>query len=126
MSVRAMRLPDDDHPISITPNPNRIVVRVGGRVLADTRNALSLKEASYPPVQYVPRADVDMALLQRTDHSTYCPFKGDCSYFSIPSGGDRAVNAVWSYEAPYDAVAAIKGHLAFYPDRVEITEEPIG
>ncbi|GLK67468.1 hypothetical protein GCM10008179_11060 [Hansschlegelia plantiphila] len=95
-------------------------------MLADTRNALSLKEASYPPVQYVPRADVDMALLQRTDHSTYCPFKGDCSYFSIPSGGDRAVNAVWSYEAPYDAVAAIKGHLAFYPDRVEITEEPIG
>ncbi len=120
-----MRLPDDDHPIVITPNPNRIVVRAGGRALADTRNALSLKEASYPPVQYVPRADVDMALLQRTDHSTYCPFKGDCSYFSIPSGGDHAVNAVWSYETPYDAAAAIEGHLAFYPDRVEITEEPI-
>jgi uncharacterized protein (DUF427 family) len=84
---------------------------------------LTLREASYPPVQYIPRRDVDAVLLERTDHATYCPYKGDCTYYSIPLGGERSVNAVWTYEAPYAAVAAIKDHVAFYPDRVDAIEE---
>jgi uncharacterized protein (DUF427 family) len=91
-------------------------------VIADSRNALSLKEASYPAVLYIPRADVDMSLLTSTDHSTYCPYKGDCSYYSIPAGGERSKNAIWTYENPYDAVAEIKDHMAFYPDRVDSIE----
>ena len=82
-----------------------------------------MREAAYPAVQYIPRKDVDMALLERTDHTTYCPYKGDCSYYSIPLGGERSVNAVWSYEAPYAAIALIKDHLAFYPNRVDGIEE---
>jgi len=94
-------------------------VTVAGRVVADTRAALTLREAAYPAVQYIPRADVDMALLARTAHATYCPYKGDCAYYSIPAGGERAVNAAWSYEHPYAPVAEIKGYIAFYPDRVD-------
>jgi uncharacterized protein (DUF427 family) len=96
---------------------------VGGRIVADTREALTLREAAYRPVQYIPRKDVDMALLQRSDHATYCPYKGDCAYYSIPSAGERAANAVWTYEAPYAAVAQIRDHVAFYPDRVDAIEE---
>ena len=120
--VRPIRVPGPDHPITIERNPNRVVVSVGGHIVADTREALTLREAAYPPVQYIPRKDVDMTLLARTDHATYCPYKGECSYFSIPLGDDRSVNAVWSYEAPYAAVGAIKDHLAFYPDRVDGTD----
>lgn len=127
MSEKPRKIPGPDHPITIAPNPGRIVVTVAGRVIADSRNALTLREASYPPVQYIPRRDVDMAALQRTSHSTYCPYKGDASYYSIPAGGERSVNAIWSYETPYDAVAAIKDHVAFYPDRVdEIAAQPAG
>jgi uncharacterized protein (DUF427 family) len=125
MSEKPRKIPGPDHPITVTPNPARVVVKVAGKVVADSRNALTLREASYPPVQYIPRQDVDMAALQRTDHASYCPFKGDAAYYSIPAGGERTVNAVWTYEAPYDAVAAIKDHVAFYPDRVDsITEQP--
>jgi uncharacterized protein (DUF427 family) len=99
------------------------VVCVAGRVIADTKAALTLCEATYPPVLYIPRNDVDMALLERTDRSTYCPYKGECAYYSIPHGGKRSVNAVWTYEDPFAAVAEIKDHLAFYPDRVEAIEE---
>jgi uncharacterized protein (DUF427 family) len=116
-------IPGPDHPITIEANPARVVVSVAGRVIADTRAALILREADYPAVVYVPRKDADMSLLARTDHSTYCPFKGDCAYYSIPAGGERSVNAVWTYEAPYEAVAAIKDHLAFYPNRVDSIEE---
>ncbi len=123
MSAKPIRQPGPDHPITITPNPARLVIRIGGRTIADTRSALTLREASYPPVQYVPRKDVDMSLLERTSNATYCPYKGDCSYYSIPSGGERSVNAVWTYETPYDAVAPIKDHLAFYPNRVDSIEE---
>jgi uncharacterized protein (DUF427 family) len=119
---KPVKIPGPDHPISIAPNPKRVVVKVAGRVVADTRRALSLKEASYPAVNYIPREDVDMTLLERSAHSTYCPYKGDCSYFSIPLGGETARNAVWSYEAPYAAVAEIKNRLAFYPDRVTVEE----
>jgi uncharacterized protein (DUF427 family) len=119
---KPVKIPGPDHPITIAPNPKRVTVKVGDRVIADTRRALSLREASYPAVNYIPREDVDMALLERSDHSTYCPYKGECSYFSIPVGGEQARNAVWSYEAPYAAVAEIKNRLAFYPDRVTLEE----
>jgi len=99
------------------------VVSVAGRVIAETREALTLREAAYPAVLYIPRKDVDMALLERTDRATYCPYKGKCAYYSIPLGGKRSVNAVWTYEDPFAAVAEIKDHLAFYPDRVEAIEE---
>ena len=120
---KTIKVPGPDHPITIARNANRVVVKVAGRIVADTRDALILREASYAPVQYIPRKDVDMTLLAPTDHTTYCPYKGDCAYFSIPLGGERATNAVWSYEAPYAAVAVIKDHLAFYPDRVDAIEE---
>ena len=120
---KPIKIPGPDHPITIERNPARIVVSVAGRIVADTREALTLREAAYPAVQYIPRKDVDMGLLDRTDRATYCPYKGDCAYFSVPLGGERSSNAVWSYEAPYASVAAIKGHLAFYPDRVDAIEE---
>ncbi|HXL54360.1 MAG TPA: DUF427 domain-containing protein, partial [Gemmatimonadales bacterium] len=110
-------------PITVTPARGRVTVIAAGRTIADTRAALILKEAAYPPVYYIPRKDVDMARLQRTTHQTYCPYKGECNYYSIPLGGERSVNAVWTYEAPYAAVAEIKDHLAFYPDRVDAIEE---
>ena len=123
MSDKPVKIPGPDHPIILTANPKRVVVRLGGRVIADTRAALLLREANYPGVNYIPREDADMSLLERTDHATYCPYKGDCSYFSIPLGGERSRNAVWSYESPYGAVAKIRNYLAFYPDRVDGIEE---
>ena len=124
MKEKQIKIPGPDHPISIQRNPARVVVSVAGRVIADTRNALTLREADYPPVQYIPREDVDLSQLERTDHATYCPYKGDCNYYSIPAGGKKSVNAVWTYEDPFPAVAQIKGHVAFYPDRVdEIAEQ---
>ena len=122
-AAKTMKVPGPDHPITVARPPAHVVVRVAGRVVADTRAALVLREAAYKPVQYIPRQDVDMALLERTSHATWCPYKGDCSYFSIPLGGERAVNAVWSYEAPFPAVAAIKDHVAFYPTRVDAIEQ---
>jgi uncharacterized protein (DUF427 family) len=119
MADRLIKIPGPDHPISIEANSSRVVVTVGGKVIADTRAALTLREASYPAVQYFPRGDVDMAALTRSEHKTYCPYKGDASYYSIPAGGDRSINAVWTYEAPSDAVAQIKEYVAFYPDRVD-------
>ncbi|MEX3958331.1 DUF427 domain-containing protein [Trinickia sp. EG282A] len=125
--TKPVKIPGPDHPISIERNPSRVIVTVAGKVIADTKDALTLREANYPPVFYIPRQDVDMSSLQRTDHTTYCPYKGDCSYFSIPSGGERAVNAVWTYEHAYEAVSEIRGRLAFYPDRVDsIEEQPAG
>jgi uncharacterized protein (DUF427 family) len=121
-TTRTKKLPGPDHPITIEKNPARIVVSIAGRVIADTRDALTLREASYPGVLYIPRKDVDMALLERTDHATYCPYKGDCAYYSIPLGGARSANAVWTYEVPFAAVAEIKDHLAFYPDRIDAIE----
>jgi len=121
MSERPMKIPGPDHPITIEKNPHRVTVTLGGKTLADTKDALTLREANYPAVQYIPRTDAVMARLRRTDHATYCPYKGECSYYSLPEGA-RAENAVWSYESPYGAVEVIKGHLAFYPDRVTIKE----
>jgi uncharacterized protein (DUF427 family) len=116
---KRMKIPGPDHPISIEANPSRILVTVGGKVVADTSNALTLREASYPAVQYIPRQDVDMAALTRSEHTTFCPYKGEASYYSIPAGGDRSINAVWTYETPFEAMKQIKEYVAFYPDRVD-------
>lgn len=118
-----MRAPGPDHPITISRNTNRVVVRSGDRVVADTRKALMLRESSYPTVQYVPRDDVDMTQLRRSDHVTVRPYKGQAAYFNLPVLEARGRNAVWTFEAPYPAVAEIAGHLAFYPGRVTISEE---
>lgn len=125
MTDKTIKIPGPDHPISIGKSTSHVVVTVGGKTVADSRNAVLLRESSYPPVLYIPRPDVDMTLLQRTDHSSYCPYKGDCSYYSIPSGGERSTNAIWTYETPYDAVAGIAEYMAFYPNRVDaITVTP--
>jgi uncharacterized protein (DUF427 family) len=123
MSGKPIKIPGPDHPITVEHNPSHIVVKLGGRVIADTHDALTLREASYPPVQYIPRKDVDMSLLERTDHESHCPYKGDASYYSIPAGGERSKNAIWTYETPNPAVANIKNYMAFYPDRVDSIEE---
>ena len=124
MKEKQIKFPGPDHPISIQRNPARVVVSAAGRMIADTGNALTLREADYPAVQYIPREDVDFSQLERTDHATYCPYKGDCSYYSVPAAGKKSVNAAWSYEDPFPAVAQVKGHVAFYPDRVdEIAEQ---
>lgn len=124
MSSRPIRVAGPDHPIDITPADGRVIVRVDERVVVDTRRALRLKEASYPAVFYVPREDAEMDVLIKTEHHTWCPYKGEASYFSLPGDSEGAVNAVWSYETPHDAVAAIRDHLAFYPERVTIEHTP--
>jgi uncharacterized protein (DUF427 family) len=117
-AARSIKVPGPDHPITIERERNRVTVSVADHVIADTSDALTLREASYPAVHYIPRKDVDMTQLERTSHQTYCPYKGECAYYSIPVGGERSVNAVWTYEAPYAAVSEIREYLAFYPDRV--------
>ena len=119
MNSERFKIPGPDHPITITPAPERITVMVAGRRIADTCAALTLKETTYRPVHYIPRKDVDMTQLERTSHQTYCPYKGECAYYSIPAGGEPSVNGVWTYEAPYAAVSEIQEYLAFYPDRVD-------
>ena len=122
MNSKPIKMTGPDHPITVTPTNGRVTVTVNGNRIADTREDLTLKEAAYSPVQYIPRKDVDMTQLQRTVHQTYCPYKGECAYFSIPAGGERSVNAVWTYEAPYAAVSAIREYLAFYLDRIDAIE----
>ena len=121
MNVR-MKIPSPDHPIAVVANPKRVRVSIGGEIIAESTHALTLKEANYPAVQYIPRADADAAKLKRTEHTSYCPYKGDANYFSIAAGGKTLENAIWTYETPYDAVKEITGHLAFYPDKVTIEE----
>ena len=119
-----MKLPGPDHPITISPTANRVRVTADGVVIAETRRALTLKEASYPAVQYIPREDAKLELLSRTERVTHCPYKGDASYFSINAGGKVIENSIWTYETPFPAMAEISGHLAFYPDRVKIEQLP--
>jgi len=115
---KPVKIPGPEHPIAVMPTRGRVVVKAGGRVIADTRDALTLEEATYPPVHYIPRKNVDLVQLRRSAHTTYCPYKGDASYYHLPN----AENAVWSYETPHSAMAAIKDHLAFYQDRVDAIE----
>lgn len=118
-----MKLPGPDHPISIAANPKRVRVTLAGCVVADTTRALTLREASLRPVHYLPRADVDMSVLERTAHSTYCPYKGHAAYYSLKVGARSETNAVWTYETPYPAMREIAQLLAFYPGKVDSIEE---
>lgn len=124
MADKPKLVPGPDHPITVERNASRVVVTVAGTKIADTQDALVLREANYPAVQYVPRKDVDMSVLSRTDHATYCPYKGDAAYFSVNAGDVSLPNSVWTYEQPYEAVSDIKDHVAFYTDRIEVVEQP--
>jgi uncharacterized protein (DUF427 family) len=122
MADKPVLQPGPDHPITVTPSSDRVLVKVAGKVVADSSRTLTLQESTYPAVRYIPMEDVVASLLERTDTTTYCPYKGDASYYSIPAGGDRATDAIWVYEHPHEAVAEIKDHVAFYPDRVDSIE----
>jgi uncharacterized protein (DUF427 family) len=121
MSTKERLIPGPDHPITVAPTGKHVAVKAGGKVIAETDSALTLQESSYPPVQYLPLKDVDADVIRRTDHETYCPYKGDASYYSLSTGDGELENVIWTYEQPYDAVAEIKDHVAFYPNKVEIT-----
>ena len=116
---RQIKQPGPEHPITIEPSAGRVRVTVGDAVVADSERALILCERGYEPVYYFPPEDVDFSLLEPTEHTTYCPYKGHAGYYSIPAGGERSVNAAWQYRDPYPWVGAISGHLAFYPSRVD-------
>jgi uncharacterized protein (DUF427 family) len=122
METRTPKIPGRDHPITIEPAGHRITVRVGDKVVADTTAALTLNEAGYRPVHYIPIGDVDQTLLRSSPTSTYCPYKGDASYYSIAGPDGVIEDAIWTYEHPYAAVEAITGRPAFYADRVRIAE----
>jgi uncharacterized protein (DUF427 family) len=122
MTDKPILQPGPDHPITVEPNPSRVTVTRGGRTIASSEHALTLREADYPAAQYIPFEDVDASLLQATEHSTYCPYKGDANYYSLVIDGDTSENTVWQYSSPYEAVAPIAGHVAFYADRVQISE----
>jgi uncharacterized protein (DUF427 family) len=125
MTSRPVLEPTAEHPITISPTGARVVVRVNGEVVADTHDALQLHESTYPAVQYIPRKDVAQGLLTHTDTSTYCPYKGEAGYYSVTTAAGATVDdVIWFYEQPYPAVTAIAGHVAFYPDKAEITVEP--
>jgi uncharacterized protein (DUF427 family) len=112
--------PSADHPITVEPTDKRVRVTAGDIVIADSTHALALQESTYPVAYYVPLTDVDLSVLRRTDSETYCPYKGEASYYSVVTDAGEIADAVWEYEKPYDAVAPIQGHVAFYPDRVTI------
>jgi len=120
MTERKMLIPNASHPIEIEDCSSTVIVSKGPLEIARTSSALTLSEASYPPVRYIPRGDVDMSQLERSTHTTYCPYKGDANYYSIAALGEAGLNSVWTYEAPLEAVGEIADHLAFYPDRVSI------
>lgn len=119
---KEIRIPGPDHPITISPVEGKVRVTVAGRIVAESARALRLEEKGYPPAYYFPRNDADMSLLIRTNHYIYCPYKGDCTYYTIPIGGSKSEYAVWKYEKPYEAVDGIQEHLAFYPSRVDAIE----
>jgi uncharacterized protein (DUF427 family) len=120
--AKETKIPGPDHPITISPVEGTVRVTVAERIVGESTRALRLEEKGYPPGYYLPRNDADMSLLVRTPHGSYCPYKGDAVYYSIPAGGMKSENAVWTYEEPYEAVASIQGYLAFYPSRVDALE----
>jgi uncharacterized protein (DUF427 family) len=119
---KEIKIPGPDHPITISPVEGKVSVTVAGRIVADSTRALRLEEQGYPAVYYLPRDDADMSSLVRTTHYTYCPYKGDFTYYSIPIGGTKSECVVWTYEKPCEAVASIRDYLAFYPSRVDAIE----
>lgn len=118
-----MKVPGPDHPISVAINPKRVRVVVGGMIVAETTRALTLREAKYPPVQYVPREDIEADLFSRSERRSHCPYKGDANYFTISAGGLVRRDAAWTYEDPFPAMKQIAGHVAFYPEKVDAIEE---
>lgn len=122
MSDKQIFQPGPDHPITIEPTPHRVTVTRDGHTVASSEHALTLREADYPPALYLPLEDVDASLLQATEHTSYCPYKGDANYYSLVIDGTTSENAVWQYSSPYEAMAPIAGYVAFYPDRVQINE----
>jgi uncharacterized protein (DUF427 family) len=122
-TTREPKIPGPDHPITVEPTGARVVARIGEQIVADTTRALTLREANYPPVQYIPLDDVDPALLTDSATQTYCPYKGDASYYSLSGSGGELTDAVWTYREPYASVADIAGHVAFYPDKVDVVVE---
>jgi uncharacterized protein (DUF427 family) len=123
MTSRPVLEPTAGHPITINPTGTRVVVRVNGEVVADSNEALQLQESTYPAVQYIPFKDVVKNGLTRTDTSTYCPYKGEAGYYSVTTAAGTVEDVIWTYEQPYPAVAEIAGHVAFYPDKAEISVE---
>lgn len=121
--AREPKIPGPDHPITVEANGTHVVARVGGTVVAETSDALTLREASYPPAYYVPLADVDRAVLRPSDTTTYCPYKGEASYYSVETPDGEVTDAMWFYPQPYDAVGDIAEHVAFYTDRLEVTAD---
>jgi uncharacterized protein (DUF427 family) len=122
MSNRPVLEPTASHPITVEPTEKRVTVRIGGEVVADTDNALTLQESTYPAVQYIPLSDVVSERLRPSDTETYCPYKGDASYYHVvTTAGETVDDAIWTYEKPYPAVGQIAGHVAFYPDKADIT-----
>lgn len=119
-----MKEPTSAHPITITPTSGRVRVHVNGELVADTRAALGLQEANYPVVQYIPIGDVDPKVLDRSESRTHCPYKGDAGYYNVTVGHLTVEDAVWVYEQPFPAVAAIAGHVAFYPNKADISVDP--
>jgi uncharacterized protein (DUF427 family) len=120
-SIKEPKIPGPDHPITVTPTDGHVVARAGDQVIAESDRALTLQEANYPPIQYVPLADVDQSVLRATEHQTYCPYKGDASYYTVNTPYGDLDNAIWTYRQPYDAVDEIADHVAFYPDRIEVS-----
>jgi uncharacterized protein (DUF427 family) len=120
MTDRPVLQPSATHPITVTPTGKRVTVRVNGELVADTTDAVTLQESTYPAVQYIPLADVVQSTLSRSDTSTYCPFKGDASYYHVTVGGDTVDDVIWFYEQPYPAVADIAGRVAFYADKADV------
>jgi uncharacterized protein (DUF427 family) len=119
--AREQLIPGPDHPITVTPTGQRVTVKVGDRTIADTTDAFTLQEASYPAVQYLPLDAVDISVLRPSENTTYCPYKGEASYYSLVTDEGESTDAIWTYRRPYDAVADIQDHVAFYPDKVEIS-----
>lgn len=115
-----MKIPGADHPITVEKAASRWRARFAGHVIADSADALILREADYPPVVYFPRADVEMGFMSRTARGTHCPYKGDAAYYTVLMDGQFAENAVWTYEQPFPLMEAIEGRLAFYPDMIEV------
>jgi len=120
---REIKIPGPDHPITITSSGDHVVVHSGEATIADSHSTLVLREANYPPVRYIPLADVDRSQLAASELTSHCPYKGDASYYSIAADAERGTDAVWFYDDPYPAVAEIKGHVAFYTDRAQLSVE---
>lgn len=121
MTDRPVREPTAEHPITTTPTGKHVTVRVNGELVADTTDAVTLQESTYPAVQYIPLTDVVQTALQPSDTTTYCPYKGDASYYHVTVCGDTVDDVIWTYEKPYPAVSAIAGRVAFYPNKAEVT-----